>query len=50
LEDSGKPGWLAIKWCTSALVNADDVNILGGSVLTIKENTESLVAASKYIG
>jgi len=29
---------------------ADDVNILGGSVHTIKENTEALVVASKGIG
>jgi len=32
------------------LVYADDVNILGGSVHTIEENTESLVVASKEIG
>jgi len=32
------------------LVYADDVNILGGSVHTIKENTETLVVASKEIG
>jgi len=32
------------------LVYADDVNILGGSVNTVKKNTESLVAASKEIG
>jgi len=32
------------------LVNVDDVNILGGSIHTIDENTESLVAASKDIG
>jgi GTP-dependent phosphoenolpyruvate carboxykinase len=31
------------------LVYADDVYILGGSVHTIKENTESLVVASKEI-
>jgi hypothetical protein len=29
------------------LVYADDVNILGGSVCTVKENTESLLLASK---
>jgi hypothetical protein len=29
---------------------ADDVNILAGSVLTVKENTECLVVASKEIG
>ena len=32
------------------LVYADDVNILGGSVHTIKENAEALVVASKEIG
>jgi histidinol-phosphate/aromatic aminotransferase/cobyric acid decarboxylase-like protein len=32
------------------LASADDVNILEGSVHTINENTESLVAASKDIG
>ena len=32
------------------VVYADDVNILGGSVHTIKENTETLVVASKEIG
>jgi len=32
------------------LVYANDVNILGGSVHTIKENAEALVVASKEIG
>ena len=32
------------------LVFADDVNMLGGSIHTIKENTEALVVASKEIG
>ena len=32
------------------LIYADDVNILGESVYTLKENTEALVAASKEIG
>jgi len=32
------------------LVYADDVGILGGSVHTIKKNTEALVVASKHIG
>ena len=32
------------------LVYADDVNILGGSIHTIKENAEALVVASKEIG
>jgi len=33
------------------LLYADDVNILGGSVVhTIKENTEALIVASKATG
>ena len=32
------------------LVYADDVNILGGSVHTIKENAEALIVASKETG
>ena len=32
------------------LAYADDVNILEGSVDTVKENTEALVVASKEIG
>ena len=32
------------------LVYADDVNILGGSVHTIKEKAEALIVASKEIG
>ena len=32
------------------LVNADDVNVLGWSVYTIKKNTEALVFASKETG
>ena len=32
------------------LVFVDDVNILGGSVHTIKENTKALIVASKEIG
>jgi hypothetical protein len=32
------------------LANADDVNILGGSVHTVKENAEVLVVATKEIG
>jgi len=34
-EGLGKQGRLEIRWYTSALVYADDVNILGGSVHTI---------------
>jgi len=32
------------------MVYANDINILGGSVHTVKKNTESLVVASKEIG
>jgi hypothetical protein len=32
------------------LVYADDVNILGGSVHTLKENAEVLIVARKEIG
>ena len=32
------------------LVYADDVNILGGSIHTLKENAEALVVASKETG
>ena len=32
------------------MVYADDINILGGSVHTIKKNTESLVFANKETG
>ena len=32
------------------LVYADDVNILGGSVHTIKENAGALIVSSKEIG
>jgi len=32
------------------LAYADDVNILGGSIHTLKENSEALVAATREIG
>ena len=32
------------------LAYADDVNILGGSIHTVKENAEALVVATKEIG
>jgi hypothetical protein len=33
-----------------SLAYADDVNILGGSAYTVKENVETLVVATKEIG
>jgi len=50
-EGSGKPGWIEIKWQTSAFVYADDFNILGGSIHTIKKTQkEAVVVVSKGIG
>jgi hypothetical protein len=48
-ERSGNPGWLEIKWHTSAFGLFRYVNILGGSVHTVKEKAEALVVASKEI-
>jgi hypothetical protein len=36
-----------VKWSHQLLINADDVNILGRSIHTIKKNAEALVVASK---
>jgi hypothetical protein len=43
-------GGLKINGTYQPLVNADYVNILGGSVHTVKEITESLVITCKYTG
>ena len=43
-------GGLKLHGIHQLLVHADDVSILGGSVRTIKENAEALVAATKEIG
>jgi hypothetical protein len=40
---------MKLKGTHQLLVYADDVNILGGSVQTIKENAKVLVVASKEI-
>ena len=37
-------------FCQSFVAYADDVNILGGSIHTVKENAEALVVATKEIG
>ena len=41
---------LKLKGTHQLLAYADDVNILGGSVHTVKKNAEALVAATKEIG
>jgi len=41
---------LKLNGTSQLLVYADDVNILGGSVHTVKKNTEALVFASKENG
>ena len=43
-------GGLKLSSTHQVLVCADDVNILGGRVHTVKENTEALVVASKETG
>jgi hypothetical protein len=40
---------LKLKGTHQLLVYADDVSIMGGSIHTIKKNTEALVVASKEI-
>ena len=47
---SGTPGWLEIEWYTSVLAYADDVNMLGGSVHTVKKNAEAFEVDSKETG
>jgi hypothetical protein len=41
---------LELKGTHQLLIYADDVNLLGSSVNTIKENSETLLEASKAIG
>jgi hypothetical protein len=42
-------GW-KLNGTNQLLVNADDVNIVGGSIHTVKENAEALLVDSKEIG
>ena len=41
---------VSINGTHQVLAYADDVNILGGSIQTLKENAEALVAAAREIG
>jgi len=43
-------GGLKLNGTHQLLAYADDVNILGGRVHTVKENSEALVVATKEIG
>jgi len=50
LVGSSQQEWREIRWYTLDLVYADDINMMGGSVSTMKENRESFVAACKETG
>ena len=48
--DSGNQDGFKLNGTHQVLVNADYVNILGGSIHTLKEIAEALVVASKESG
>jgi hypothetical protein len=48
-EGSGKPGCLKLNGTHQLLFYAADVNILGGSVHTVKKNTQAWLVASKEV-
>jgi hypothetical protein len=50
MKTQGNLGGLKLNGTHQLLVYADDVNILGESLHTVEENTESLLVASKEIG
>jgi hypothetical protein len=49
LGRSRKPGGTEIKWVTLAAGLADDVNVVGENIDTLKKNTGTLIDASKEV-
>jgi hypothetical protein len=41
---------LKLKWTHQILAYADDLNLLGDNIDTIKKNTETLINANKEVG